>query len=142
MIPQILGSPSFPTPCEIESNITASFKAISDILGASTQEMLHAVIMFDEISVEKRPRWDDKTNKILGVCHEHGQHTSLEFTSEEDLQTIWEELQDGKIHLAHEVRIDVCSTLRVRHCLPICIYQRSNMLHFWFDRQPLVRLGF
>jgi len=50
--------------------------------------MIHAVIMFNKISVEKCPHWDDKTNKILGVCHEHGQDTSLEFTSEEDLETL------------------------------------------------------
>jgi len=37
---------------EIESNIAASFKAICDILGASMQKVFHAVIMFDEISVE------------------------------------------------------------------------------------------
>ncbi len=110
IIPQIIASPSFPTSREIESNITASFKAIRDILGASTQKALHAVIMFDEISVEARPRWDDKTNNILGVCREHGRHTSLEFTSEEDLHTLWEEWRCGNIHLAHEVRVDICDT--------------------------------
>jgi hypothetical protein len=72
------------------------------------QKMLYAVMMFDEISVEAHPHWDDKTNNILGVCHEHGHHTSLEFTSEEDLHTLWEELQCGKIHLACEVYVDVC----------------------------------
>jgi len=109
IIPQLIASPSFPTSHEIESNIAASFKAIRDILGASMQKVFHAVIMFDEISVERRPHWDDKTNRILGVCCEHGQDTSLEFTSEEDLQAMWEELQSGKIHLAHEV------------CLPIYV---------------------
>ena len=104
IIPQIIASPSFPTSYEVGCNIAACFKAMCDVLGAPAQKMPHAVIMFDEISVEKRPRWDDKTNKILGVCREHGQETSLEFTSEEDLQTIWEELGCGKIHLAHEVR--------------------------------------
>jgi hypothetical protein len=62
--------------------------------------------MFDEIAIEKRPRWDDKSNKILGVCREHGRDTSLEFTTEDDLRTLWEELSCGKIHLAHEVRVD------------------------------------
>jgi len=28
--------------------------------------------MFDELAVEKRPQWDDKSNKVLGVCREHG----------------------------------------------------------------------
>ena len=129
IIPQILASPSFPTSHEIGCNLDASFKAIRDILGASTQKILHAVIMFDEISVEARPCWDDKTNKILGVCREHGRHTSLEFTSEEDLQTLWEEVQCEKIHLAHEVRVDVCHSL----------WRLSMTMIFRFDRQQLVQ---
>jgi hypothetical protein len=112
IIPQITPSPSFPTSCEIGCNIAASFEAIHELLGATTQNMLHAVIMFDEISVERRPRWDDKTNKILGVCREHGQDTSLEFTSEEDLQTLWEELRCGKIHVAHEVGLPMVTVER------------------------------
>jgi len=111
IIPQIIASPSFLTSHEIGSNIAASFKPLCDILGASMETMLHAVIMFDEISIERHPRWDDKTNKILGVCREHGQDTSLEFTSEDDLQTLWEELQHEKIHLAHKVRVDACGPL-------------------------------
>jgi len=98
-------------PNEIKQNITSSFKAISDILGMSTQKMLHAVLMFDEISVESHPCWDNKTNRILGVCREHRQDTSLEFTNEDDLQTIWDELQCGKIHLAHEVHVNVSGSL-------------------------------
>jgi len=107
IIPQLIASPSFPTSHEVESNIAASFKAIQDILGASTQKVFHAMLMFDEISVECCPRWDDKTNKILGMCRKHGQGTSLEFTSEDDLQAMWEELQSGKIHLEHEVRLPI-----------------------------------
>jgi len=103
IIPQIIASPSFPTSYEIGCNIATSFKAICKLLGAMTQNMLHAVIMFDKISVERRPCWDDKTNQILGVCQEHRQETNLEFTSKEDLQTLWEEVQCGKIHVAHEV---------------------------------------
>ena len=132
IIPQILASPSFPTCHEMECNIAATFKDIYDILGATTQNMLHAVIMFDEISVEKRPRWDDKTNKILGVCREHGQDTSLEFTSEEDLQTLWEEVQCGKIHLAHEVRIDLSGT-----SFNNLICHASGLIgNCWCDRAP------
>jgi hypothetical protein len=107
---QILPSPSFPTHYEIEHNVRASFEGLLDIFGASTQKMLHAVVMFDELVVEKRPCWDDKLNKILGVCREHGRDTSLEFTSEEDLGTLWDELASGKIHLAYEVRVDICCT--------------------------------
>jgi len=128
IIPHILVSPSFPTSYKIGLNIATSFKAISDILEVLTQSMLHAVVMFDEISVEKCPRWNDKTNKILGVCHEHGQNTSLEFNSEEDLQMLWKELQSGKVHLAHKVHIEVCGTLRVKISSSIHVLQRSNAM--------------
>jgi len=142
IIPHIIASPSFPTLGEVESNIAASFKDICDILGASTQGMLHAVIMFDEISVEKRPHWDDKTNKVLGLCREHGQDTSLEFTSEEDLQMLWEEVQCSDIHLAHEVCVNVSGVLHVKHCL---LFTSINKLtchasgligNSWCDRGP------
>jgi hypothetical protein len=85
IVPQILASPSFPTHYEIEHNIAACFGGVLEILGGS---MLHGILMFNEIAIKKRPRWDDKTNKILGVCREHGRDTSLEFTTEEDLQSL------------------------------------------------------
>jgi hypothetical protein len=74
--------------------------------------VLHAVAVFDELAIEKRPRWDDKSDKVLGICHEHGSGTSLEFTNEDDLETLWDELGSGKIHLAHEVCVCVCCALR------------------------------
>jgi hypothetical protein len=49
-IPQILASPSFPTQYEIEHNIAATFEGLLELLG---QKSHHAVIMFDEISIEK-----------------------------------------------------------------------------------------
>jgi len=141
IIPYIIASPSFPTLGEVESNIAASFKDICDILGASTQRMLHAVIMFDKISVEKRPRWDDKTNKVLGLCCEHRQDTSLEFTNKEDLQTLWEEVQHRDIHLAHEVRVDVSGILDVEHLLlstsidKLTCHASSLIGNSWCDRR-------
>jgi len=130
IIPQILASPSFPTCHEMECNIAMIFKDIYDILRATTQNMLHAVIMFDKISVEKCLHWDDKT--ILGVCCEHGQDTSLEFTSKEDLQTLWEEVQCGKIHLAYKVHIDLSST-----SFNNLICHASSLIgNCWCDRAP------
>jgi hypothetical protein len=107
-VSQIIPSPSFPTRNEIQRNIVASFEGLLDGLGMSGQGVLHTVAMFDELAVEKRPRWDDKSNKVLGICREHGSGTSLEFTTEDDLETLWGELGGGKIHLAHEVRVCVC----------------------------------
>ena len=107
-VPQIIPLPSFPTCDKIQRNIVASFSGLLDGLGVSGQKMLHAVAMFDELAIEKRPRWDNKSNKVLGICREHGSGTSLEFTSEDDLETMWDELGGGKIHLAHEVCVCVC----------------------------------
>jgi hypothetical protein len=122
IVPQILTSPSFPTHYEIESNIAACFEGVLDNLEVST---LHGILMFDEIAIERRPRWDDKSNKILGMCREHGRDTSLEFVSEEDLQTLWKELSCGKIHLAHEVRVD---TLMQQQILPISSTTNDNSI--------------
>ena len=129
-VPQILSSPSFPTRYEMEHNIAATFDCLLDIV---EQNKHHAVIMFDEISIEKRPRWDDKSNKILGVCREHGRDTSLEFTSEDDLQTLWDELARGKIHFAYEVRVGA-----LRH-FPIASINRDILTCNTF-RQPSARL--
>jgi hypothetical protein len=107
-VPHIIPSPSFPTRNELERNIVASFEGLLDGLGVSGQSMLHAVAMFDELAIEKRPRWDDKSNKVLGICREHGSGASLEFTTADDLETLWDDLGSGKIHLAHEVRVCVC----------------------------------
>ena len=103
-IPQILPSPTFPTRFEIGQNVAACFDGLLDIIGPSGQ-CAHAVLMFDELAVEKWPQWDDKSNEVLGVCCKHGQATSLEFTSEDDLDMLWEELRSEKIHLAHEVSV-------------------------------------
>jgi len=117
----------------------ACFKGLLNILGTSAQNMVHAVLMFDELAIEKRPRWDDKSNKILGVCHEHEQGTSLEFTSEDDLDALWEELKSEKVHLAHEVSVYVsCAS----HNFPIASLIASilhihliHLLFFWKFRQ-------
>jgi len=87
--------------------------------------MLHAVTMFDELVVEKRPQWDDRSNKVLGICREHGRETSLEFTAKEDLETLWDELGCGKIHLAHEVFICVCCT-SPSHCVHHSQYLKAH----------------
>jgi hypothetical protein len=128
-VPQIIPSPSFPSCNEIQHNIIASFKGLLDGISVSGQKMLHAIATFDELAIEKRPRWDDKSNKVLGICREHGRGTSLEFTSEEDLETLWDELDGGKIHLAHEVCVCVCCTS------PFLSHPSSKSNIPFFDRQ-------
>jgi hypothetical protein len=116
-IPQILPSPAFPTHFEIEQNIAACFEEILDILRTSGL-CAHAVLIFDKLAVEKQPQWDNKSNKVLGVCCKHGEGTSLQFISEDNLDMLWEELKSEKIHLAHEVSIYIsCSSLLLSYCI-------------------------
>jgi hypothetical protein len=130
-VPQILPSPSFSTHYEVLKNIASTFEGILDMMRVS-QNLLHRILMFDELAIEKRPRWDDKSNKFLGVCREHGHATSLEFMSEDDLAMLWNELESGKIHLSHKVRDHVCHTLEYH--LPIMAISQpiSNITHFSF----------
>lgn len=60
-------SPGKPTLSEIEYNINACFDATPDD-PLETPHIVHVVLMLDEIALEKRLRWDDKTNMILGIC--------------------------------------------------------------------------
>jgi hypothetical protein len=64
--------------------------------------------MFDEIATEKRPRWDYKQDKFLGICQEHGHLTNLDFKRGEDLDHLFEELDMGEIHYASEVSKPFC----------------------------------
>ena len=103
-IPQILPSPAFPTHFEIEQNIAAYFEEILDIL-RTLGLCAYAVLMFDKLAVEKQPQWDDKFNKVLRVCCEYGEGTSLESTSKDNLDMLREELKSEKIHLAHKMSV-------------------------------------
>ena len=60
----------------------------------------HQVLMLDEIAIEKRPRWDDRTNMILGMCREHSKAIPLEFNTEKELDLLCDGLDNGSIHLA------------------------------------------
>ena len=71
----------------------------------SEPELVHQVLMFDEIAIEKRPRWDDKSNMFMGICREHGHNIPLEFCGEADLDLLCDSLDTKKVHLASEVCI-------------------------------------
>ena len=77
-----------PTEMEIRANIHAIFK------GTKLSENYGYVLMIDEIKLEERPRWDDKTNKIAGLCREHTGHLDLEFCSIEVAKGILRRILD------------------------------------------------
>jgi len=67
--------------------------------------ILHAVLMFDELATEKRIRLDRKRDFFLGVCRQHGHRTSLQFVNTEDLEELFQSLDDGEVHYAAEVKV-------------------------------------
>ncbi|THU75684.1 hypothetical protein K435DRAFT_563551, partial [Dendrothele bispora CBS 962.96] len=87
------------------------------------------VIMFDEIAVEKRLRWDPKTNHILGMCREHG--TALELNTDEDVDVLVDELHpsdhgtEPRVHYASEATVGAVGILsgdkRIYSARPILI---------------------
>ncbi|GLB44007.1 hypothetical protein LshimejAT787_1501910 [Lyophyllum shimeji] len=103
IMPHIIPSPSRPVINEIQRNVEATFESVKEFLDG--QEVVHQVLMLDEIATEKRVRWDHKTNMFLGVCREHGHNTSLEFTTKEDMEELFRCLDEGEVHAAAEVSV-------------------------------------
>ena len=103
VLPPLTISPSFPTAKEVEENVKNMFAPIFSVLEAA-EDIVHQVLIFDELKVEERPRYDEKSNKIVGICREHAKNTSLEYASEREVQLLLESVKKGVVHLA----VDVC----------------------------------
>ena len=101
MIPPLICSPSYPVAKELESNLEAAFDSLSPALVA--QGKYHVIFMLDEIAQERRPRWCDRTNQMLGWCREHTSRRCMDFNSIADAELLFQDMVDEKIHLAHEV---------------------------------------
>jgi hypothetical protein len=97
----LVPSPGFPTLSQIEANIRVVLSdGLSDVLRDTA---LHFILMVVEIALEKRFRYDSKTNSFLGACREHGEKTSLLFETEDDLKMLFESVDKGDVHHATEV---------------------------------------
>ena len=103
VLPPLTISPSFPTAKEVEENVKNMFAPIFSVLEAA-EDIVHQVLIFDELKVEERPRYDEKSSKIVGICREHAKNTSLEYASEQEVQLLLESVKKGDVHLA----VDVC----------------------------------
>jgi len=103
IIPRLIASPGQPTVPEIEANVFACLNVLESVIG-QISGTLHQVLMLDELKVEERPRWDDHTNYIQGICREHGRHASLVYTTNREVDMLFEQILDGSIHLATNVR--------------------------------------
>ncbi|KAF8066505.1 hypothetical protein FPV67DRAFT_1652976 [Lyophyllum atratum] len=109
IMPRMIPSPGKPTVQEVQKNVAATFESVLGLLDG--QEVVHQVLMLDEIATEKRVRWDFKTNKFLGVCRAHGHNTSLEFTTEDDMEELFRCIDEGEVHTAAEATIGALGVL-------------------------------
>ncbi|KAJ7930975.1 hypothetical protein B0H13DRAFT_1858209 [Mycena leptocephala] len=105
VIRPLRASPAMPTVLEIQANIDAY--TAGEAIPSGPPNIVHRVLMLDEIAVEKRARWDDKTNMILGGCREHTKPSYLEFSDLDDATTFFERLDHNEFHLASEVSIQL-----------------------------------
>jgi hypothetical protein len=82
--------------------------------------IMHQVL--DEIATEKRAQYDDRNNKVVGVCGQHGHKLPLNLSSEDDLGVLCDGLRRGGAHLAGKVcsistRINVRLKLSHSYCV-------------------------
>lgn len=106
----------------------------------SEGQVVHAVLMFDELATEKRLRYNAATNMILGLCCQHAHKTSLEFINEDDLSEVFRLLDAEELHYAAEVRLLFVFTqsllILTRHVLFIGYCQCS-----WYPCQRSLHLS-
>lgn len=102
VMPPLISSTGHPTILDVEVNTKASMSMIWDLLDKIPGK-LHQSLLYDEINVNERVRWDEKTNNIVGICREHGDDASLSFTSKHEADLLFEKVLNGDVHLATNV---------------------------------------
>ncbi|KAH6911155.1 hypothetical protein BKA70DRAFT_1460357 [Coprinopsis sp. MPI-PUGE-AT-0042] len=111
-VPPLIISTRKPTVEEVAMNVEAAFEGMEEALcpnpGANVR---HAVLMFDEIATEKRPRWNLMTNEIVGVCRQHGHKVSLEYSSQEDVVELFKAVDEDVVHFSGESTIGAVGVL-------------------------------
>ena len=104
VLPPLLVSPSSPKLNEVEENVQNVFAPIQTALTTAILRVVHQVLMLDELKVEERPRYDEKTDKIYGIYREHSRDVTLDFVSEKEVELLLEGIKKDEVHLA----VDVC----------------------------------
>ena len=127
VVPAIIPSHEQPTMEQVKANMQSSLESVLDIIQKQNGgNVLHTVVMFDELATEKRIRWDPKTNCFLGVCRQHAHKTSMEFINEGDLEELFRCLDSSseseKVHYAGEVR-----TFPFSLHLEICFHAEADL---------------
>jgi hypothetical protein len=124
VIRPLVVSPSTPLVSEIEANILTCLEAfqVSESSHLATKRISHQIVMLDELATERRPRWDDLTDKFQGTCREHNTKIPLTFSSQKELDILCQALETGDVHLACEVSNDF-------H--PLSLQSELDVIHFY-----------
>ena len=102
---QIVSSHAQPTVDQICINVKGTFNGVLEVIhGHNHSKWVHTVLMFNELATEKRIHWDLKTNRFLGLYREHAHKTATEFINTDDMEEMFQKLDDESIHHAGEVR--------------------------------------
>lgn len=95
----------------------------SEVLRANIDQMIgespeHSrclwVLMWDEVSAEKRLRWNAADNLLYGLCREHGHRVSLEFNAVEDVEAVYRATQQDVVHMCCEVSVLAVATTNLQ----------------------------
>ncbi|KAJ2922530.1 hypothetical protein H1R20_g14566, partial [Candolleomyces eurysporus] len=117
-------SAGYPTAEDVKKNANAALEGIGHLVKAQPN-IRHAVLMFDEIAIEKRVRWDSNTNQFFGLCREHSKHTSLVFANEGDVEELFKRVDEDKVHLAAEATVGaigfLCKESRIYPARPLLL---------------------
>jgi hypothetical protein len=90
--------------CEVSPSSDENIQACIDSCPEEDSPLIvHQVLMLDEIAIERRARYDDRTNKAVGVCQQHGYKVPLDLETEKDLEVLCEGLKSRKVHFAGDV---------------------------------------
>ncbi|KAJ7793159.1 hypothetical protein B0H14DRAFT_3115044 [Mycena olivaceomarginata] len=104
----LLPSAGRPWVKDIEENIQACLDSCPE---EDSPSVVHQVLMLDEIAIERRSRYDDRTNKVVRVCRQHGYKVPLDLETEKDLEVLCEGLKSEKAHLAGEATVAALGVL-------------------------------
>ncbi|KAE9404086.1 hypothetical protein BT96DRAFT_955688 [Gymnopus androsaceus JB14] len=91
----LVPSPATPNQGKILQNIDAFL---------TSKKVIHVVLMFNKIALEKRPRLDVKTNQ-------HVLQTASKFENENNLNVMVEDVKQDEVHLASEATVGAIGIL-------------------------------
>ena len=115
-----------------DCNITASTTDVNAQIATNVEKVIKEhkeaksawSLKVDEIAVDKRLRYNSKTNGIVGLCAQHSTKDDVIFANAQQACNLENQLIDGSLHLATESCVFSVSSLGEQdyHALPVLSY--------------------